>query len=128
MPKGDARLAQIVGGHLHVDFVADADADEVFPHFAGNMGEDLVAVGQSDTKHRAGQHLADRSLQFNWLFFGHAAAFGFYNGPATATESDDLIIILRAANLHCPRPKIKSNFFAFRFGRGLVKGAWHSGP
>jgi len=75
MPERDPRLAQIVRGHLDIDLVADADADEVFAHFAGNMGEDFMAVWQSDAKHCPGQHLADRPLQFNWLFFGHATAF-----------------------------------------------------
>ena len=51
VPKGDARLAEVVGRHFDVDLVADADADEVLPHLAGDMGENLVAVGQSDPEH-----------------------------------------------------------------------------
>jgi hypothetical protein len=35
------------------------------------MGENLVSVGQSDSKHRAGKHLSHISSQFYWLFFGH---------------------------------------------------------
>src|SRR5271170_25187 len=78
VPERDPRLAQIVRRHLDVDPVTDADANEVLAHLAGNMRKDFMAVGQSDAKHRAGQHLADRPLQFNWLFFGHATAFGCY--------------------------------------------------
>ena len=44
MPVGDARPVQVVGRHLEVDLVADADADEIFAHFAGNMREHLMAV------------------------------------------------------------------------------------
>jgi hypothetical protein len=69
MPESDPRLAEIVRGHLHIHAVADADADEVLPHLAGDVGEDFVPIGQSDTKHRPRQHLGDRSVQLNWFFF-----------------------------------------------------------
>ena len=59
MPVRDARLVQIVGGHLNVDLVADADADEIFAHLAGDMREHLMAVRQRHPKHRAGQHLCN---------------------------------------------------------------------
>ena len=71
MPVGNARPVQVVGRHLDVDLVADADADEIFAHFAGDVSEHFMAVGQSHAEHRAGQHLRDVSHQFNWLFFGH---------------------------------------------------------
>ena len=72
MTESDACLAEVVGGHLDIDFVADADADEVFAHLAGDMGEDFVSVGQGDSEHGAGQHLGYRAGQFDWFFFGHA--------------------------------------------------------
>ena len=59
MAEGDAGFAEVVGGHFDVDFVADADADEIFSHFAGDVGEDFVAIGQSYTEHRPGQDLGD---------------------------------------------------------------------
>ena len=68
---GDARFAEVVGGHLDAHLVADADADEVLAHLAGNVGEDLVAVGQGDAKHRPRQYLRHRATQLNWFFFGH---------------------------------------------------------
>jgi hypothetical protein len=74
------------------------------------MGEDFVAVGQCDTKHRSGQHLADRSLQFNWLFFGHATAFAFALVYRTRLSRTTLFIILSAGKLPLLQPKIKSNF------------------
>ena len=71
MAESNPGLAQIIGRHLDVDLVADADADKVFAHFAGDVSEDLMPVGQGDTKHRAGQHLAYRAHQLDWFFFGH---------------------------------------------------------
>lgn len=72
MAEGDAGLAEIVGGHLDVDAVADADTDEVLAHLAGDVGEDFVAVGQVDTEHGPGQDLRDDARQFNWFFFCQA--------------------------------------------------------
>ena len=77
LAEGDARLAQIVRGHFDVDLVADADADEVLAHLAGDMSEDLVAVGQGHAKHRPGQDLRHPAVQFDWLFFSHDSITGF---------------------------------------------------
>ncbi len=44
MAEGDPGLAEVVWRHLDVHLVTDADADEILPHFAGDMGEDLVAI------------------------------------------------------------------------------------
>ena len=71
MPEGDARFAEIIRGHLDVHFVSDADADKILAHFARDVGEDFMAIGQRDTKHRAGQHLGDCAYQLNGLFFSH---------------------------------------------------------
>ena len=54
-------FAQIVGGHLDVDFVADTDADEVFAHFTGNVRQHFMPIRQSHAKHRAGQNLCYRA-------------------------------------------------------------------
>jgi hypothetical protein len=72
VPKGNARLSEIVGGHFDVHLIANADADKILSHFARDVGEDFVAVLQSHPKHRAGQNLSDRAGDFYWLFFGHA--------------------------------------------------------
>src|ERR1700734_3041297 len=71
MTVNDARFVQVVGRHLDVHFVANRDADEILAHFAGDMGKDLVPVGERDTEHRAGKHLRYVSSQFDWLFFWH---------------------------------------------------------
>ena len=62
MAKSDAGLAEVVRGHLDIDLVADADADEVLAHFAGDVGEDLMAIGQSDPEHRTRQDLGNRPV------------------------------------------------------------------
>jgi hypothetical protein len=71
MPEGDARFPQVVGRHLDVHFVSDADADEIFAHFAGYMREHLMAIGQGYAKHSPRQNLGNRSSQFYRFFFGH---------------------------------------------------------
>jgi hypothetical protein len=71
MAINNPRLVQIVRGHLHIHLVADGDANEIFPHFAGDMREDFVPVGQRDTEHCARKHLRHTALQFDWFFFGH---------------------------------------------------------
>ena len=72
---GDPRFVQIVGRHLDFDFVANADADEILSHLAGNVGQYFVTVGQRHPEHRAGQNLGYRSGQFNGFFFRHAPVF-----------------------------------------------------
>jgi hypothetical protein len=74
MPESNPGLAEIVGGHFNVDLVADADANEILSHFAGDMGEDLVAVGQSDTEHGAREYLRHGAGQLNWFFLRHAVS------------------------------------------------------
>jgi hypothetical protein len=71
MPECDPGLAQIIGRHLHVDTVANADADEILAHFTRNMGEYFVAVRQGNSEHGAGQNLGNGTCQLNWFFFGH---------------------------------------------------------
>lgn len=51
--EGDAGFVEVVGGHLDIDAVAHADADEVFAHLAGDVGEDFVFIGKGDTEHGA---------------------------------------------------------------------------
>ena len=73
MAEGDPGFAEIVRGHFDVHFVADADADEVLAHFAGDMGEDFVAIGKGDAEHGTWENLRDRADQFDWIFFRHSA-------------------------------------------------------
>ena len=71
LPESDPRLAQIVRRHLDVHLVADANADEILSHFAGDVSENFMTVGQSDPKHGARQNLSHRARQFNWFFLRH---------------------------------------------------------
>jgi hypothetical protein len=75
MPEGDSSLTQVVRRHFDVDLVANADADEILTHLAGNMRQDLVSVGEGHTKHCARKDLCYRARQFNWFFFSHANQF-----------------------------------------------------
>src|SRR5262249_9770465 len=72
MAERDSGFTQIVGGHLHINLVADADADEIFAHLAGNVRQDLMTTRESHTKHCTRQHLRHRASEFNWFFFSHA--------------------------------------------------------
>ena len=71
------RLVQIEEGHFHIDLVADRDANEIFSHFAGDMGENVVSIGQCHTEHCTGKYLRHFSHQFNWLFFRHDVVEAF---------------------------------------------------
>jgi hypothetical protein len=71
MAINNPRLVQVVGGHFHVDFVAHGDTDEIFPHFAGDMGEHFMPVRKRHPEHRARQDLGHISHHFDWLFFRH---------------------------------------------------------
>src|SRR5436190_5531808 len=73
MPESDPRFPKVVRGHLNVHFVSDTNADKVFAHFAGDMGEHFVTVRQSHPKHSTGQNLCHCPRQFNWFFLRHAA-------------------------------------------------------
>ena len=73
MAEGNPGFAEIVRRHLDVDPIADADADEVLAHFAGDMGEDFVPVWKSDAEHGTWENLRDRADQFDWIFFRHSA-------------------------------------------------------
>ena len=64
-------LAQIVGGHFHIDPVTDTDPNEILAHFTRDVGEHLVSVWQGHTKHRTRQNLRHSAVQLNWFFFGH---------------------------------------------------------
>lgn len=42
--KDDARFRQIVGGHFHANAVAGREADKMFAHLAGDVGQNLMVV------------------------------------------------------------------------------------
>src|SRR6478672_10588417 len=74
--KNDSRLGQIVGRQFHLHLVARHDADEMFSHLAGNVGENVALPSEIDTKHRARQHLCDRAFGHDLRFFRHGGVYG----------------------------------------------------
>src|SRR5436190_1910269 len=68
----DAALVEVVGRHLHGDFVAGQDADAVFLHAPRGVGDHHVPVVELYAAARIGQHLVDDAFEFQHLFLGHA--------------------------------------------------------
>jgi hypothetical protein len=72
--KYDACPAQIVRGKFQFHGVTWDDSDEVFAHFARDMGENKGSVGQFDSEKSSWEHLAYDSLSWNGVVFGHGRA------------------------------------------------------
>src|SRR5437667_7273959 len=68
-PPDDARLAQVVGRHLHFDAIANGQAHPAFAHLSADGGEHEMFVVEFDPKHGAGQHSLHTPFYFNMLFF-----------------------------------------------------------
>lgn len=64
----DASFIDIVGGHFHFDPIANGEANKAFTHFAGDVGKDLMLVGQRHAEHGSRQNCQDRSFHFNGFF------------------------------------------------------------
>src|SRR5206468_4100884 len=67
----DARLVQIVRRHLDLHAVARRQTDETLAHFARDMGEHEVLVGEFDTEHRPGEHRGNFAFCFNSIIYTH---------------------------------------------------------
>src|SRR5947209_7578141 len=80
LPKNNARLRQIVGRQLHLHFVARDDPDEMLPHLARNVGEDVAFPWQFDPEHRSRQDLGDGSFGQDLVLFRHERIIT--NGPS----------------------------------------------
>jgi hypothetical protein len=76
--KDNSGLVEIVRRHFHIHFIADADSDEILPHFSGDVSQHLMPVGQSNSKHGTWQNRCDRSLQCYGFFFRHKAFLLLY--------------------------------------------------
>ena len=70
--ESNSAFGEIVGSQLNRDLVASKDADVMFAHFAGDMGNDHMAVFQLNTEQGIGQRLDNSAFHFNMVFFGHA--------------------------------------------------------
>ncbi len=64
----NAGAVEVVGGHLHADAVADAEADEALAHLAADGGEDHVLVVELDAEHGAAKDSSDGALDLDVTF------------------------------------------------------------
>lgn len=71
----DPALVEVVGRHLDRDAIAGEGTDAMLAHFPGGVGEDFVVVIQPDAKVPVGQHLGDRSVEFEQLFLCQSHSF-----------------------------------------------------
>lgn len=69
---GNPGLAQVVRRHLQPHAISDGKPDEMFAHFTGKMGQNLVLIVQFDPKHCARQYGRDSALQLDRFFTAHA--------------------------------------------------------
>jgi len=76
VPVGDPTFGQVVGGHLHHDFVSRENANKVQPHLPGNVSEDAVSVRQFDSEHGVREQLDNFAFYFNSVFLGHVNTSG----------------------------------------------------
>lgn len=86
MTEGDTTLAEIVRGHFDIDLVTRQNADTVFAHFAGCMGQHFVAIIQRHAKHGVGQDFRNDAFELKQIFFSHQvfsfqSVCGPENGP-----------------------------------------------
>jgi len=69
----DAAAGQVVRRELHNHAVLREDPDVVLTHLARNVGENLVTVGQLNTKHRVRKGFDYRTLDLDdTVFVGHS--------------------------------------------------------
>ena len=64
----DASLLQVVGTHLHLDRIAGGDLDKMLAQFTGNMGQNLMSIGQFNPEHGTRQDGNNLAFYF-YVFF-----------------------------------------------------------
>ena len=69
IPVHDASPREVVWGQLHADAVTRRDADEVAPHAARRIRDQLMAVLELDFEHRVRQCLGDDGVHDDRRFF-----------------------------------------------------------
>lgn len=87
-PPSDARLAQVIRRHLHLDAVADGQAHPALAHLSADGRQHEVLVVELDAKQRAGQHGRDATFHFN-VFFFHAAGRGLGKNEKAGSGSPE---------------------------------------
>src|SRR5436190_778158 len=113
MAKRNSPFRQIVGRNLYHNFVSWQDANEVQAHFARNMGQNLMAIGQFDPKHRVRQELYHLALYFNCVFPRHVRISGSFSviKPVCSKWADGIPSAVQAvqpssSNLTAAVPKL----------------------
>ena len=69
LAEDDASASQVVRRKLDLDPVSGNDADVVFPHLAGQMGQDDVSILNLYPEHGVGERLSDHAFHFDRFFF-----------------------------------------------------------
>src|SRR5271166_3327898 len=64
----DSTLGKVVRGHFDGDSIAGEDADAVFLHPAGRIGESLVPIVELYSKTRIGEQLLHGALELDQVF------------------------------------------------------------
>lgn len=76
MTVGNAAFGKIVRADVDGHTISGKDANVVFSHFTGNMGDDLVVVFELDPKHGVGQRVDNFAFELNFIFFCHVCLSG----------------------------------------------------
>ena len=70
VPKDDASLAKVVGGHFNEDPVAHDRPDAEFAHPASRIGDDPMVVFKHDAETTIGQDFVDLAFEGQEILFG----------------------------------------------------------
>lgn len=65
----DATSFEVVGSEFHLNTIAGENSDVVHPHFAGDVGQNLVTVLQFNPEHCVGKGLRYGAFQNDRVFF-----------------------------------------------------------
>jgi len=71
----DASAVQIVGAKLDGDAITGEDADEVLPHAARDVRENLMLILKLDLEQRIRQRFNDDCHDFNCIFLRQTISF-----------------------------------------------------
>jgi hypothetical protein len=70
MTKVDPALGQVVGGHFHGNSIAGKDADAVFLHPSGGIGQSFVSIVELYSEAGVGEQLLYGAFELDQVFFG----------------------------------------------------------
>lgn len=66
--EGDASLAHIVGGYFDAYLITYDKTNEALAHFARNVGEEFVPIGNLDAEHGTSENGGDDAFHFDFAF------------------------------------------------------------